>query len=142
MEFPGKVVAVTGAAGGIGQELCRYFASAGAAIGAFDRSASIAQFASELDTAGARIHAAVVDIGDSGRRARRRSRAPAAALGAIDILINNAGATHNPVLERTTPESLPRRRQRQRERRVQLRVRRAAGDDAAGGPASSSTSAR
>ena len=57
----------------------------------------------ELDTAGARIHAAVVDIGDPVA-VRSAFASATAALGAIDILINNAGATHNPVLERTTPE--------------------------------------
>ena len=31
MMFSGKVVAVTGAAGGIGQALCRHFAAGGAA---------------------------------------------------------------------------------------------------------------
>jgi NAD(P)-dependent dehydrogenase (short-subunit alcohol dehydrogenase family) len=40
MSFKGKVVAVTGAAGGIGQAVCRYFAEEGAAIAAIDKKAS------------------------------------------------------------------------------------------------------
>jgi NAD(P)-dependent dehydrogenase (short-subunit alcohol dehydrogenase family) len=61
-------------------------------------------FADELGAHGARIHAAVVDIGDPAAVKSAFERATAA-LGPIDVLINNAGATHNPVLERTTPES-------------------------------------
>ena len=36
MQFQKKVVAITGAAGGIGQELCRHFGDQGAAIFALD----------------------------------------------------------------------------------------------------------
>jgi NAD(P)-dependent dehydrogenase (short-subunit alcohol dehydrogenase family) len=104
MEFPGKVVAVTGAAGGIGLELCRYFARQGAVIAAFDRIDTLADLAGDLGINGTRVHAAVVDIGDSAAVAPVFTRA-ADALGPIDILINNAGVTNNPVLERTTPES-------------------------------------
>ena len=44
MSFKGKVVAITGAAGGIGQSLCRYFAAEGAAIAAIDKSDSTRRF--------------------------------------------------------------------------------------------------
>jgi NAD(P)-dependent dehydrogenase (short-subunit alcohol dehydrogenase family) len=104
MDFSARVVAVTGAAGGIGQQLCRYFAGQGAAIAAFDRSDGLTGFAGVLRDEGARVHAAVVDIGDAAAVAVAFANA-AAVLGRIDILVNNAGATHNPVLERTTPES-------------------------------------
>ena len=63
----GKVVAITGAAGGIGQELCRYFGGEGAAIAALDRSPAVTSFAAELRKAR--------DRGRSrGRRHRRRGR--------------------------------------------------------------------
>jgi len=104
MTFVDRVVAVTGAAGGIGQELCRYFAKEGAAIAAFDRNEAVVRFADQLRGEGIRIHAAVADVGDPGAVTPAFTNA-ADALGPIDILINNAGATHNPVLERTTPES-------------------------------------
>jgi NAD(P)-dependent dehydrogenase (short-subunit alcohol dehydrogenase family) len=104
MDFRNKIVAITGAAGGIGQELCRYFARQGAAIAAFDRSAAVLSFADEVRAAGARVHAAVVDIGDPTAVASAFAHA-ASVLEPVDILINNAGATRNPVLERTTPES-------------------------------------
>ncbi len=38
MSFKGKIVAVTGAAGGIGQSVCRYFPGEGAAIAAIDKN--------------------------------------------------------------------------------------------------------
>ena len=104
MDFQGKVVAVTGAAGGIGQELCRYFVEQGAAIAAFDKSPTLTEFEGTLSGQGARIDASVVDIGEPAAVKLALARA-VDALGPIDILINNAGATHNPVLERTTPES-------------------------------------
>jgi NAD(P)-dependent dehydrogenase (short-subunit alcohol dehydrogenase family) len=104
VEFQGKVVAITGAAGGIGQELCNYFGGQGAALAAIDRNDAVTAFADRLRSQGIRIESAVVDIGDAEGVASAFARL-AAALGPIDILINNAGATSNPSLERTTPES-------------------------------------
>ena len=40
-QFAGKTVAITGAAGGIGQWLCRFFGQEGATIAALDRSAKV-----------------------------------------------------------------------------------------------------
>ena len=40
MTFKDKVVAITGAAGGVGQSLCRYFLDEGAKIAAIDKKAS------------------------------------------------------------------------------------------------------
>ena len=67
MEFQDKVVAVTGAAGGIGQELCAYFSAEGAAIAALDRSDAVTAVSDRLRHAGGRIEPAVVDIGDADR---------------------------------------------------------------------------
>ena len=103
MTFVDRVVAVTGAAGGIGQELCRYFAKEGAAIAAFDRNEALVRFADQLRGEGLRIDATVIDIGDAGSVASAFARAMDA-LGPIDVLINNAGVTRNPILERTTPQ--------------------------------------
>ena len=104
MGFQDKVVAVTGAAGGIGQELCAYFSAEGAAIAALDRSDAVTAVSDRLRHAGGRIEPAVVDIGDADRVARAFA-ALARALGPVDILINNAGSTLGPSLELTTPES-------------------------------------
>lgn len=103
MTFEGKVVAVTGAAGGLGQELCAYFSAEGAAIAALDRSDAVHTFAARLRAGNTRIDASVVDIGDADGVARAFA-AIARSLGPVDVLINNAGATHNPTLERTNPE--------------------------------------
>jgi NAD(P)-dependent dehydrogenase (short-subunit alcohol dehydrogenase family) len=103
VEFQKKVVAITGAAGGIGRELCRFFAGQRAAVAALDRSVSVSEFAEELRRTGVRIESAVVDIVDANAVASAFA-AFASALGPIDILINNAGATKHPTLERTTPD--------------------------------------
>jgi NAD(P)-dependent dehydrogenase (short-subunit alcohol dehydrogenase family) len=102
VEFPGKVVAITGAAGGIGQELCRYFGAQGAAIAALDRSDVVTEFAERLRDAGITIEAAVVDIVDADA-VRLAFQHVVARLGPVDILVNNAGVTRNPSLDRTTP---------------------------------------
>lgn len=103
MNFENQVVAITGAAGGIGQELCRYFGDQGARIAALDRSSGVETFADTLRAGGTRVDAAVADVGDA-ESVRRAFSAFAASLGPVDILINNAGVTRNPSLERTTPE--------------------------------------
>ena len=103
MEFSGKVVAITGAAGGIGRELCRHFGGKGAVIAALDRSNGVLSFSDELRAAGIRAEAAVVDIGDPQALAAAFARL-SGALGPVDILINNAGVSNNPALDRTPPE--------------------------------------
>lgn len=102
-EFAGKVVAITGAAGGIGRALCQHFGSEGAAIAALDRSHNVTAVASELQATGIRAEAAVVDIGDAAAVGAAFG-ALSTALGPIDILINNAGVSTNPALEQTTPQ--------------------------------------
>jgi NAD(P)-dependent dehydrogenase (short-subunit alcohol dehydrogenase family) len=104
VEFQGRVVAITGASGGIGQELCKYFGGEGAAIAALDRRDSVIAFADRLRVDGIRIESAIVDIGDAEAVAAAFARL-VSLLGPIDILINNAGATMSASLERTTPDS-------------------------------------
>ena len=48
MTFKGKSIAITGAAGGIGQALCRHFGGLGAKIGAIDKSPAVHEFAAAL----------------------------------------------------------------------------------------------
>jgi NAD(P)-dependent dehydrogenase (short-subunit alcohol dehydrogenase family) len=57
-----------------------------------------------LRSQGAQAFAATADVGDPAAVASAFAEATAA-LGPVDVLINNAGATENPILERTTPES-------------------------------------
>lgn len=103
MEFKGKVVAVTGASGGIGRELCRHFGGEGATIAAFDISSAVTGLAEELRKAGIKAEAAIVDIGDA-KAVKEAFTGLRSTLGDVDILINNAGISKNPALARTTPE--------------------------------------
>jgi NAD(P)-dependent dehydrogenase (short-subunit alcohol dehydrogenase family) len=103
VEFKDRVVAITGASGGIGRELCQYFGREGAAIAALDKSDAVTTFAQQLRGRGIRTESAVVDISDATAVGSAFAKA-ASALGAIDILINNAGVTRHPSLEHTTPE--------------------------------------
>jgi NAD(P)-dependent dehydrogenase (short-subunit alcohol dehydrogenase family) len=103
VQFRDKVVAITGAAGGIGRELCRHFGGEGAVIAALDRSEAVTGLAEALGASGVRAQSAVVDIGDSAAVASAFTEL-IAALGPVDILVNNAGVSRNPSLERTTPE--------------------------------------
>jgi NAD(P)-dependent dehydrogenase (short-subunit alcohol dehydrogenase family) len=90
VQFEGRVVAITGAAGGIGKELCRHFGRQGAAVAALDRRDAVTSFADELRGSGIRAESAVVDVGDAPRVAAAFARL-VGLLGPIDILINNAG---------------------------------------------------
>ena len=100
MSFKGKVVAITGADGGIGQALCRYFASEGATIAAIDRRASVAEFARELSASGASVVHAVADVGNKDEVA-----AAFKAIGPVDVLVNNAGFSEHPTFPKTDPEA-------------------------------------
>jgi NAD(P)-dependent dehydrogenase (short-subunit alcohol dehydrogenase family) len=95
MMFKGKTVAITGAAGGIGQSLCRHFASEGAVIAAIDKNPAVVDFAKEIGA----THA-IVDIGD-----RQQVAKAFAALGPIDVLVNNAGFSEHPTFAKTDPEA-------------------------------------
>ncbi len=98
--FAGSVVAITGAAGGIGQSLCRCFAAHGASIAALDRSEAVL----DLDLgADVRLATAVADIADAASVSAAFARMTAE-LGAIDILVNNAGYSDQPTFARTNPE--------------------------------------
>jgi NAD(P)-dependent dehydrogenase (short-subunit alcohol dehydrogenase family) len=98
----GKTVAVTGADGGIGQALCRYFGAEGAKIAAIDRRPSVEGFAERLRSEGFTAESAVLDIGDAEAVARSFA-ALAGKLGGIDVLINNAGFSNHATFAKTDP---------------------------------------
>jgi 3-oxoacyl-[acyl-carrier protein] reductase len=88
MDLDGRVVIITGAARGIGQELCRALAAAGARIVAGD----IADCAATLDrveSVGGQAIGVVVDV-TSASAAVAMAEAAAEKFGRIDALINNA----------------------------------------------------
>ena len=76
--FAGKTIAITGAAGGIGQWLCRFFGAEGATIAALDRSDKVNDLVDALGKDGINVKPAVADIAIGGgregslRRLRRR----------------------------------------------------------------------
>ncbi len=100
----GKVVMITGAAGGIGRELAKRFGERGAAIAALDKKADVVAFASELLQSGITAHGEIADISDADQVARAVA-AFRDAFGAISILVNNAGFSARATLEASTPET-------------------------------------
>jgi NAD(P)-dependent dehydrogenase (short-subunit alcohol dehydrogenase family) len=102
MTFKDKVVAITGAAGGIGQSLCRLFIDEGAKIAAIDKKASVESIGDDLMAARGAFSHAVADISEPDEVAQAFA-ALAGALGPIDILVNNAGGSSHSTFARTDP---------------------------------------
>jgi NAD(P)-dependent dehydrogenase (short-subunit alcohol dehydrogenase family) len=88
-DLTGRVVLVTGAAGGIGQALCRAFAAAGMRVGVCDvNSAGAERLAAELGAD--RAIAVEGDVADPAS-CERAVAAVAGRYGALHALVNNAG---------------------------------------------------
>nr|WP_246423826.1 SDR family NAD(P)-dependent oxidoreductase [Roseospira goensis] len=87
----GKVVVVTGGAGGIGGATCARFAEAGAVVAVVDRNAEAAEaLAARLRADGGQATAVAVDLTDGAATEAAVARIEAD-LGPIDVLVNNAG---------------------------------------------------
>ena len=90
MEFTGKHVVVMGGSRGIGRSIALAFAAAGASVSICARGAGPLRAAQgEIEALGARAHSATVDLADPDAIARYVPEA-AAALGGLDVLVNNA----------------------------------------------------
>ncbi|WP_404713841.1 glucose 1-dehydrogenase [Sphingomonas sp. MMS24-J13] len=95
----GKTALVTGAARGIGYAIAEALAGAGARIILNGRSpATLEEAASALRAAGATIETSVFDVTDAAA-VRAAIAAIESDIGAIDVLINNAGIQRRAPLE-------------------------------------------
>jgi NAD(P)-dependent dehydrogenase (short-subunit alcohol dehydrogenase family) len=95
----GRRAVVTGAARGIGAEIARTFAAAGATVGLLDVSADVKALAADL---GGPVE--VVDLLDTGATRHALSRLIDVMSG-IDVLVNNAGILRvTPLLDITVEE--------------------------------------
>jgi 3-oxoacyl-[acyl-carrier protein] reductase len=89
----GKVAVVTGAASGMGRATAHLLADEGALVAVLDRNGEgVTAVAAEIEGAGGRAVAIGVDLADANALDVAMADARAA-LGAIDILINNAGVS-------------------------------------------------
>ena len=99
----GRVALVTGASSGIGAELARSFAAAGAKVAlAARRVDRLQSLADSLRAEGAQVASVALDVTD------RAAIEPAfdaieAALGTADIIVNNAGVAQPASFLKTTP---------------------------------------
>ena len=95
LDFTGKRVIVCGGSRGIGRAIAHGFAVGGAAVSICARgSATLEATREELAALGHPTHAGACDLADAAAIARYITEA-AAALGGIDVLVNNASAFGN-----------------------------------------------
>jgi 2-hydroxycyclohexanecarboxyl-CoA dehydrogenase len=85
-----RVVLVTGAAGGMGREICARFLDEGSTVAAFDVNVDGLKKLVERAEVEARLRTDVVDISDYDAVCRAVDKVEAA-VGPIDVLVNNAG---------------------------------------------------
>ena len=97
-QFAGKTVAITGADGGIGRWLCRFFGEQGATIAALDRNPKVSELVDELGSDGIAVKAAVADIVSP-----EEVQAAFAGFGEVHLLVNNAGVSRHPTIAVTEP---------------------------------------
>jgi len=107
-DLKGRVVLITGAAGGLGAALCQRYAAAGARIAALDLDGKkLVTLAVTLRAKGTEVLAVPGDITDPAA-CRSAVAATLAHFGQIDGLINNAGISHRSLLQDTDPDVIRR----------------------------------
>jgi NAD(P)-dependent dehydrogenase (short-subunit alcohol dehydrogenase family) len=104
-DLAGRVALVTGASSGLGRHFAGVLARAGAAVAlAARRTELLEEAVRELRDAGARAAAVLCDVTDAAS-VRAALDAAEAALGPLDIVVNNAGVVvSKPMLEHSEAE--------------------------------------
>lgn len=104
-DLHGKIALVTGAAQGLGLAVAAGFAEAGATVVLNDiQEERLAQEVTRLAAAGHRVHAWPFDVSDP-RAVAERVPALEAAVGPVQILVNNAGIHRRAPLEDLTDDA-------------------------------------
>ncbi|WP_319449671.1 MULTISPECIES: glucose 1-dehydrogenase [unclassified Mycobacterium] len=101
LRLDGKRALITGASKGIGADIARAFASAGAKVvlSGRDEGELAAAKAALMSEFGGEVHTAAVDLARADGP-DQLARLAAEAFGGLDVLVNNAGISHpQPVLE-------------------------------------------
>ena len=100
--FDESIALITGATGGVGQGLCRYFCNRGATVLALGRNRELLeQLGDELDENYVPVAVDVTDL----PALRKAAGSVTERTGAVDILVNNAGAASATALANLTPEA-------------------------------------
>ncbi len=100
-DFSGKVVVVTGGAGGLGRAYCERFAAAGSKLGILDlESDSLTAFGREMSAKGLECIAVPCDVTDPVQ-CDSAIDSVIGRFGGVDVLINNAGITQRSAFSET-----------------------------------------
>jgi 3-oxoacyl-[acyl-carrier protein] reductase len=100
-DLTGRNVLVTGASGGIGGEITRVLHGAGATVAlSGTREGPLEALAAEL---GSRAHVLICDLSDAAS-VEALPKAAIAAMGSVDVLVNNAGITRDNLFMRMSDD--------------------------------------